>query len=92
MAFTAIAAGPQGLIAVGSDDRGPVLWRSQDGSTWESVSELPTTLGASITSIGVGGGRAVVAGTNGDGSALVWVGPEDGRGDHKADGVACTKT
>jgi photosystem II stability/assembly factor-like uncharacterized protein len=89
-AFTAIAAGPKGFMAVGSDSVGPVLWRSNDGATWESVSDLGMPVGASIKAVGSGHGRAVIAGTNADGSAVVWVGPEDGRGDHPASPVTCT--
>jgi hypothetical protein len=89
-AFTAIAAGPKGFIAVGSDAVGPVLWRSNDGATWESVSDFGLPVGASIKAVGSGLGRAVLAVTNVDGSSAVWVGPEDGRGEHPARRVACT--
>jgi hypothetical protein len=87
--FRAIGAGPAGFIAAGSDSVGSVLWRSDDGATWESISDLPMAEGSSITAVAVGTGLAVLAGTNMDGSAAMWAGPADGRGEHPVGQPRC---
>ncbi len=67
---TGIAAGADGLWAVGSgpDGRG-ALWFSADGATWQEKHTLP---GGTPREVAVFGGQPFVAGAGDDGRGILW--------------------
>jgi hypothetical protein len=63
-AMFAVAAGPEGLIAVGGHGAGPAVWTSRDGQQW-TVTDLPLPTGATsavLRQVAAHGTRVVAMG------------------------------
>jgi hypothetical protein len=75
--FLGLAAGPDGLLAVGVEQppARPIVFASGDGRTWEPLAELPTTGPASALAVVATSSRTVIVGNAGPAAASWAAGP-----------------
>ena len=71
----AVAAGPDGLVSVGSVGGQAATWTSTDGVHWLRSPDLPGGAGAELTTVDVGGPGFIAAGRSGAGGAI-WTSPD----------------
>jgi hypothetical protein len=76
--MTAVAAGGEGLVAVGTGASGePAIWMSTDGIAWDPVSAAVVSSKAELDSVAAGPAGFVAVGGD-SGHAAAWISP-DGR-------------
>jgi hypothetical protein len=74
-----VSAGGPGLVAIGDDRSGPVVWTSVDGATWARVPDDPAVFGddgyLSVSGVTAGGPGLVAVGmdwSGGTANAAIW--------------------
>ena len=74
-AITAVAAGPEGLVAVGYSATGAAAWRSTEGLRWERVSGPSSWFGATLNDVATTPTGFVAVGRTGRGGTA-WASPD----------------
>ena len=67
--MSAVAAGANEIVAVGTDGQGAAVWDSSDGTVWDKVAPGPGFAGARMTAITASDGDFVAVGSDDKGAA-----------------------